>query len=190
MLSITQWSPTACEICGQFVHVCNKAPHPRQRNDCLNPLYLPALCNLSQGLFSSSTGRSVWELRCCRTNGCSTHTLERGNAQIAPQRAGTHPGTRSLKVVANQSGVVFVLRKGAKWGARMRAGRGFHHEHPRGQRARRKSCHAFSLLFGFTPTGLPPTHPFISPLLTFSIPSLFPLPCLIPRSLLTSFHTS
>lgn len=36
MLSVPRWSPTACEICSQFVQICKNASS-QQENDCLNP---------------------------------------------------------------------------------------------------------------------------------------------------------
>lgn len=47
-----QRSLTAYEICGQFVHLYSNTAFQKKKKkkDCLNPLYLPSLYNLSQGL--------------------------------------------------------------------------------------------------------------------------------------------
>lgn len=91
-----------------------------------------------------------------------------------------HERPGPLKVVTNQSWVVFSLSKGEKWSVWLRVGSSFNHEHW-GARGCTVSVPFFFLCS--PPTPLTPTYPFIFLLSTRSIPSLSFL-CLVPRSLL------
>lgn len=114
-------------------------------------------------------------------------TQDATHTEAAPEHTHIFKHPCTFKVVTNQSGVVFSLSKGEKWSVWMRMERGFNHEHLRGQRVQ---CGEASILFfSFlccSPTSLPPTHPFISPLLALSVPSLFPPPPFAADSTLSS----